>query len=57
MKTILKKTQTILEYVLLVTVVGLAFIVMNTYIHRAVNARLHDIQHEVNPPIIVDPNS
>ena len=49
-----KKAQSILEYVLLLLAVTLAFIVMNTYVQRAVNARLHSMEVEMNPPIIVE---
>ena len=46
--------QSILEYSILVIVVAMAFISMHLYIRRAVNARLHNIELEINPGIIVE---
>jgi len=50
----LLKGQSILEYVLLVIAVATAFMAMNVYIRRAVNARLHTIEIEISPPIVVE---
>lgn len=47
------KGQNVIEYVLLIIVVATAFIAMNLYIRRAVNARLHNMELEVNPPIVI----
>jgi hypothetical protein len=47
------KGQSALEYTLLIITVASAFITMNLYIRRAVNARLHNIELEVNPGIMV----
>ena len=48
------KGQSALEYTLLIITVASAFITMNLYIRRAVNARLHSIELEVNPGIMVE---
>ncbi len=45
--------QSALEYTLLIITVASAFITMNLYIRRAVNARLHSIELEVNPGVMV----
>jgi hypothetical protein len=47
------KAQSIIEYTLLIITVASAFIAMNLYIRRAVNARLHNIELEINPPVII----
>jgi len=52
-KTNLRKAQSLLEYTLLFITVAAAFMAMNLYMRRAVNARLHSIELEVNPPIMV----
>jgi Flp pilus assembly pilin Flp len=44
-----KKAQSMLEYALLIVVVASAFLAMNVYIQRAVNARLHSIELEISP--------
>ncbi len=49
------KAQSVIEYTLLIITVAMAFLAMNVYIRRAVNARLHNIELETNPPIIVAP--
>jgi|YelNatPaOPRAMG01_1025707.scaffolds.fasta_scaffold49733_6 hypothetical protein len=49
----MKKAQSLLEYALLIITVAAAFMAMTTYMNRAVNSRLHDLQLETNPPIIV----
>lgn len=48
-----KKAQSALEYTLLIITVAAAFIAMNVYVRRAVNARLHNIELEISPPISV----
>jgi len=48
------KGQNVIEYVLLIIVVATVFIAMNLYIRRAVNARLHNMELEINPPIIIN---
>ena len=48
------KGQSVIEYTLLIITIALAFITMNIYISRAVNARLHDIEQEMNPPIYIN---
>ena len=48
------KAQNILEYVLLIITVAAAFMAMHLYVRRAVNARLHNIELEVNPPIVIN---
>lgn len=50
----IKKAQSILEYTLLMVTVAAAIMAMNLYMHRAVNARLHDVELEINPTIIID---
>lgn len=47
------KGQSALEYTLLIIAVASAFVTMNLYIRRAVNARLHNIELEVNPGVII----
>ena len=49
MKT--NKAQSILEYAILIITVAAAFMAMNLYIRRAVNARLHNMQLEMNPSV------
>jgi len=46
------RAQSILEYVILVITIAGAFIAMNVYIQRAVNARLHNMEIDINPRII-----
>ncbi|MFA5118826.1 MAG: hypothetical protein WC695_08265 [Candidatus Omnitrophota bacterium] len=43
-----------LEYALLIITVAAVFIAMNLYIRRAVNARLHNMEIEISPPISVN---
>jgi hypothetical protein len=52
-----KKGQNALEYTLLIITVAGAFMAMNVYIRRAVNARLHNVELEVSPPVIIQQNS
>lgn len=49
------KAQSLIEYVLLIITVAAAFMALNLYIQRAVNARLRNIELEINPPIIIQP--
>jgi hypothetical protein len=49
-----KRAQSMLEYTLLIMLVTAAFVSMNLYIRRAVNARLHNVDLELNPDIIVN---
>lgn len=42
-----RKGQSILEYALLVAIVSAALLAMNTYVQRAMNARLKTIQEEL----------
>ena len=48
------KAQSVLEYTILVITVATAFIAMNLYIRRAVNARLHNMELEINPGIAIE---
>ncbi|GEM_PF-726697 len=48
-----KRGQNILEYTILIITVAAALMAMNLYVRRAVNARLHAVEQEINPPIIV----
>lgn len=57
MKKINPKAQSMLEYALLIITVAAAFMAMNVYVRRAVNARLHDIELEINPPIVIQEES
>lgn len=42
-----RRAQSILEYVMLVSVIAAALIAMNVYMRRAINARLKQIQVEL----------
>jgi hypothetical protein len=57
-KIIFNKTffrgQSVLEYALLIITVAAVFIAMNLYIRRSVNARLHNMEIEISPPIAVN---
>jgi len=53
MKNMDKKAQSLLEYTLLVLTVVAAILAMNLYVSRAVNARLHSVELEINPPVII----
>jgi hypothetical protein len=48
-----RRAQSVLEYTLLIITVAAAFIAMNVYVRRAVNAKLHNMELEINPPIMV----
>lgn len=48
-----KKGQSIIEYAILITVISAAFIAMQTYMMRAVQGRLKQVEDEINEPINV----
>lgn len=50
-----KRAQNLVEYTLLIMAVAAAFLAMNLYMRRAVNAKLRNIELEMNPPIIIQP--
>ncbi|MDI6758184.1 MAG: hypothetical protein QMD94_00690 [Candidatus Omnitrophota bacterium] len=54
----IKKAQSLLEYAMLIGTIAAAFIAMNIYINRAVNAKLHNIESEIGDGkiLINDPN-
>jgi Flp pilus assembly pilin Flp len=43
-----KRAQSILEYAMLIIVIATALMVMNTYIQRAITARLRQVHEELN---------
>jgi len=43
-----KRAQSILEYAVLIIVVSSALMVMQKYVRRAMNARLKQVQEELN---------
>ncbi len=43
-----------MEYALLIITVATAFMAMNVYVRRAINARLHNMEIEISPPIAID---
>ena len=43
------RAQSILEYVIIVSVVAAAIVAMQTYFKRAVNARLEEVKQEYVP--------
>lgn len=47
--------QSVIEYTLLIITVAVAFMAMNLYVRRAINARLRNIELEINPQIIIQP--
>ncbi|MFH1768019.1 MAG: hypothetical protein ABH858_02520 [Candidatus Omnitrophota bacterium] len=46
----MRKSQSILEYVMLVTIAATAVTAMYTYIQRSVHAHLNVIEEQVNSP-------
>jgi Flp pilus assembly pilin Flp len=46
------KAQSILEYVIIISVVAAAVVAMQTYFKRAVNARLEEIKQEYVPKTV-----
>lgn len=56
-KKIGKDAQSIMEYALLIAVVATAFMVMQVFINRVVQAKLKIIEDQINEPIVViDPS-
>lgn len=51
----MNKGQNLIEYTLLIIIVAAAFLAMSVYMRRAVNARLHNIEMEMSPPVIIQP--
>jgi Flp pilus assembly pilin Flp len=45
------RAQSILEYVIIISVVAAAIVAMQTYFKRAVNARLEEIKQEYVPEV------
>ncbi|MDD5281738.1 MAG: hypothetical protein PHC37_02580 [Candidatus Omnitrophica bacterium] len=45
------KAQSIIEYVIIISVVAAAVVAMQTYFKRAVNARLEEIKQEYVPKV------
>ncbi len=43
-----RKAQSIIEYVLLFTIISAAILLTNKYISRSMNARLKQVQEELN---------
>jgi len=50
----MKKGQSMLEYAILIIAVAAAFMAMNVYVRRAVNSRIHELNQEISPPIMVN---
>ncbi len=48
-----RQGQSILEYTVLLVTVAAAFMAMHLYIQRAVNARIHNMQVEISPPVLI----
>jgi Flp pilus assembly pilin Flp len=48
----MSRGQNLIEYTILIMVVAAAFLAMSVYVRRAVNAQLHNMEVEVNPPLI-----
>lgn len=44
----MKKAQSIMEYAIIVAIVAAAFMAMNVYVQRAVQANLKTIEDQVN---------
>lgn len=47
-RCLLQKAQSILEYVLLIIVIGAAFAAMQVYVNRAVQANLKSLEAQIN---------
>jgi len=45
-----KKAQSIIEYALLVAIVAAAFMTMNVYVQRSVQANFNVIEEQINAP-------
>ena len=50
-----RRAQSIIEYAILLTVVSAAFIAMYTYLQRNVQARLKQVESEINEPVYIVP--
>lgn len=48
MAAIKRKAQSVLEYALLITVVAMAFVAMQTYVQRAVQANVKSLEDQIN---------
>ena len=48
-----KKAQSIVEYAVLISIVAAAFMAMHIYLQRATQARLHQVQKELQDDIEV----
>lgn len=46
----MKKAQSTIEYALLIAIVAAAFIAMNTYMQRSVQANFNVIEEQINTP-------
>lgn len=46
-----KKAQSVIEYALLLAIVAAAFMAMNLYMQRAVQANFYMIEEQVNMPV------
>jgi len=44
-----KRAQSIMEYVLLVSIISLAFMAMQIYFRRSISACLEDLRQEYSP--------
>ena len=51
---ILRKSQAIIEYVVLIAIVVAAFSAMRLYVQRALSAHLKVIEDQVNNPEVID---
>lgn len=49
----MRRAQSIIEYAVLFAIVASAFMAMNLYLQRATQAKLHQIQKELEPDIQV----
>ena len=47
-KRMIKKAQSIVEYIVLISIVALALVAMTTYIQRSANATLKMIEDQIN---------
>lgn len=54
-RMIRKNGQSVIEYALLLTIIAAAFIAMQTYLMRAVQGRLKQVEDELNEPLNVTP--
>lgn len=49
-----RRSQSIIEYVMLIAIVVAAFSAMRVYVQRAISAHLRVIEDQINNPEIVD---